>query len=113
NSVVSIIRVVDLSLLRTEQVVKDIGGKFLLEKDGNRVCARAFIDPAGIGLVIVQDKELIAPDNQVATFDPIAFFAGKDGLEREAANVLSQLAPLLRALKMIFCFPNWLKWACS
>jgi len=86
--------------------VKDIGGKFLLEKDGNRVCARAFIDPAGIGLVIVQDKELIAPDNQVATFDPIAFFAGKDGLEREAANVPVAACPIAARIEDDILFPE-------
>jgi hypothetical protein len=64
----------------------------LLEKDGKNVDAVAFVDAAGVSLVVIQDKELTALYSHLAAIDLVPFFAGEDSLEGEAADMVIAIA---------------------
>jgi len=74
-------RVVEKLIFQQEFVMENGGGKFFLEENGQYVRKRAFVDAAGVCLIVVQDKEPAATDGQLMAIESIPFFARENGLQ--------------------------------
>jgi hypothetical protein len=84
--------IVEEGRIREKGVMKDGGGEFFLEEDGEGPGGFPFVDMAGVGLVVIQDQELPRADGDILVADAIPFLPREDRFDGEAAYVLVTMA---------------------
>ena len=68
-------------ILRLKHVVEGSGREILLEKYGENTGADTFVDVAGVGLTVIQNKKMAGTDGDLPTVHFVPFFAREDRLE--------------------------------